>query len=86
VGPWAVGDKRVVGLLLLVTFVLLAAVFVPVLGRTINGARRWIKLGGLTFQPAELMKFTLVVYLSSYISSRGERLRSSGRDSCRCCS
>ena len=68
-------DKRVVGLLLLVTFVLLAAVFVPVLGRTINGARRWIKLGGLTFQPAELMKFTLVVYLSSYISSRGERLR-----------
>jgi cell division protein FtsW len=68
-------DKRVVAFLLAVTLLLLAATFLPVIGRTINGARRWIRLGGQTFQPAELMKFTVVVYLSSYISSKQERLR-----------
>lgn len=65
-------DKRVVLLLLVVTFVLLAATFVPGIGRTVNGARRWIRAGGLTFQPAELMKFTLVVYMSSYLSTKRE--------------
>lgn len=68
-------DKRVVAALLIVTLMLLVAVFIPGVGRTINGARRWIRLGGFTFQPAELMKFTLVVYLSSYISSRADRMR-----------
>jgi len=68
-------NKQVVLLLLIVTLALLIATFLPGVGRTINGARRWIRLGGLTFQPAELMKFTLVVYLSSYISSKGERIR-----------
>jgi len=63
-------DKRVVLLLLVVTFVLLAATFAPGIGRTVNGARRWIRAGGLTFQPAELMKFTLVVYMSSYLSTK----------------
>ncbi len=67
--------KPVVLVLLIVTLALLIATFLPGIGRTINGARRWIKLGGLTFQPAELMKFTLVVYLSSYISGKGERIR-----------
>src|SRR5512139_643321 len=62
--------KPVVAVLLLATFLLLAATFLPGIGRTINGARRWIKLGVLTFQPAELAKLTLVVYLSSYLSSR----------------
>jgi cell division protein FtsW len=68
-------DKRVVVLLLAVTLLLLAATFLPAVGRTVNGARRWIRLGWLTFQPAELMKFTLVVYLSSYISTKRDRLR-----------
>jgi cell division protein FtsW len=69
-------NKQVVLILLLVTLALLIATFLPGIGRTINGARRWIKLGPLTFQPAELMKFTLVVYLSSYISSKSDRLHS----------
>lgn len=71
-------DKRVVGMLLVATLLLLIATFLPGLGRTINGARRWIKVAGLTFQPAELMKFTLVIYLSSYIAGKGQRLRELG--------
>jgi cell division protein FtsW len=68
-------NKRVVAVLLLLSFALLAATFFPGVGRTINGARRWIKAGPLTFQPAELVKFTLVVYLSSYLSGRKELIR-----------
>ncbi len=67
--------KGVVAGLLLLTLALLAATFVPGVGHAINGARRWIKLGGITFQPAELMKLMLVIYVCSYISGRGELLR-----------
>jgi cell division protein FtsW len=68
-------DKRVVAMLLLLSFALLAATFFPGIGRTVNGARRWIKAGSFTFQPAELVKLTLVVYLSSYLSSRKELIK-----------
>jgi cell division protein FtsW len=68
-------NKRVVLVLLVVTLALLIATFVPGIGRTVNGARRWVRLGIVSFQPAELMKFTVVIYLSSYLSSRGERIR-----------
>ncbi len=68
-------DKRVVLALLAVTLALLIATFIPGIGRTINGARRWIRLGGPTFQPAELMKFVLVIYLSSYIATKGDKIR-----------
>ncbi len=68
-------NKQVVAALLLVSFALLAATFFPGIGKTVNGARRWIKAGPLTVQPAELVKFTLVVYLSSYLSSRRELIR-----------
>lgn len=68
-------DKRVVAVLLLLSFALLAATFFPGIGRTVNGARRWINAGPFTFQPAELVKLTLVVYLSSYMSSRRELIR-----------
>jgi len=68
-------DQRVVLGLLVVTIILLAATFVPGIGRTINGARRWIKLGGRTFQPAELAKFVVAVYVSYAIAKKGERIR-----------
>lgn len=68
-------DKRVVGGLLIFTLVLLIATFIPGVGRTVNGARRWIAAGGARFQPAELLKFTLVIYLSSYIATKGTRIR-----------
>ena len=69
------GNRRIVAILLVVTLLLLIAVLIPGVGRTVNGARRWLRFGPLSFQPAELMKFTLVVYLSAYISSKKERIR-----------
>jgi cell division protein FtsW len=64
--------------LLLVAFVLLVAVKVPGIGRSVNGARRWIGAGPLQFQPSELMKLALVLYSAHVLSSgplNAQRLR-----------
>jgi len=53
--------------LLLACFVLLAAVFVPGLGSSVNGAKRWINLGVSKFQVVEAVKVLYIVWLSSYL-------------------
>jgi len=53
--------------LLLLCFVLLLAVFVPGIGKTVNGARRWINLGVSNFQAVEAVKLMYVVWLASYL-------------------
>lgn len=64
--------------LVLIALVLLAAVFAPGLGSEINGARRWLRIGGLGFQPAEFAKFALAAYMSYYIAKKGGRIREFG--------
>ncbi len=54
-------------LLLLGCFALLVVVFVPGLGSTVNGARRWINLGFSKFQTVEAVKVLYIVWLSSYL-------------------
>jgi cell division protein FtsW len=54
-------------LLLVLCFVLLLAVFLPGIGRTINGARRWLNLGITTFQAVEAVKSMYIVWLASYL-------------------
>lgn len=53
-----------------VNLVLLVLVLVPGIGVKALGARRWLTVGSLTVQPAELVKLTLSLYLASYFSSR----------------
>ncbi len=50
---------------------LLAAVFV--VGTSVNGARRWISLGGPMLQPSELMKLGVILVLARYIRFRDDR-------------
>src|SRR3989344_4629308 len=59
--------------LLLISILLLLLVFVPGLGVEIYGARRWLPLGPFTFQPSELAKFSLILYLSAWFSSDSRR-------------
>lgn len=54
--------------------VLLLLPVVPGLGREINGARLWIRLGPLSFQPAELGKIALIVFFAAYLAERRELL------------
>ncbi|MEK7612298.1 MAG: putative peptidoglycan glycosyltransferase FtsW [Patescibacteria group bacterium] len=61
---------------LLISIALLALVFTP-LGVDANNATRWVKLGLITFQPAEILKITLIIYLASWLAnSKSERQRS----------
>lgn len=53
----------------------LIAVFVPGLGFEYGGARRWLQLGSFLFQPSELVKLTFLIYLASWLESRGEMVR-----------
>lgn len=46
---------------------LLALVFIPGIGLTLNGAHRWLLIGGVSFQPVEFFKFSLVVFLSGWM-------------------
>src|SRR5262245_60589832 len=60
--------------ILIVAAVLLVLVLVPPFAQPINGTRRGLRLGLVSFQPAELAKLALVVYLAAYLARRGEGL------------
>ncbi len=49
-------------------------IFVLIGGRHALGARRWIEIGGMSFQPSELMKLSLILMLGAYFSDRRPKL------------
>lgn len=51
----------------------IGAIAVQAFGEEVNGAYRWIQIGGLSFQIAELIKFTLIVWLASFLVERLKR-------------
>jgi cell division protein FtsW (lipid II flippase) len=55
--------------------VLLLLPIVPGIGREINGARLWVRIGPIGFQPSELGKVLVVVFLASYLTQKRELLR-----------
>ena len=57
-----------------VAILLLFLPLAPGIGETINGARLWIHFGALTFQPGELGKIALIVFLAAYLRERREVL------------
>lgn len=64
--------RRFVPLLYFLTLIMLMSVF---FFRPINGAHRWLILPGFSFQPSEVAKFTLVLYLSHYLVKKGDRVK-----------
>jgi cell division protein FtsW len=64
------------GPLLAFSFVCLVAVKLPGLGVTVNGARRWLGAGPLTFQPSEVAKLALVLYAARFLADKPGRIRS----------
>jgi cell division protein FtsW len=58
--------------LFVVSLVLLILVLVPVIGKTVYGARRWISLGFMNFQPSELAKFAVLLYAADYMVRKME--------------
>ena len=64
--------ERIAPKLFLLALVLMVAVLVPGIGVVVNGARRWISLGIMNFQPSELAKFGVLIYAADYMVRRME--------------
>jgi peptidoglycan glycosyltransferase len=62
-----------------VGLVALIAPLLPGIGHTVNGARLWLRIGPLSFQPVEAAKVLLVLFLAAYLSERRELLGMSTR-------
>jgi len=61
--------------LLLLSIFLLMLVLLPGIGISVGGARRWFRMGSLSFQPSELAKFALILYLADFLSRKGYKIK-----------
>jgi cell division protein FtsW len=64
--------EKVAPWLFVASLVLLILVLIPFIGKGVNGARRWISLGIMNFQPSELAKFAVLLYASDYMVRKME--------------
>ncbi len=55
--------------LFLFAFILTCFVFLPEIGLSYNGARRWIEIAGFSFQPSEFLKIAFVIYFAAWLSA-----------------
>ena len=66
--------RTLIPILLLFSAVLMLCTFLPGIGLPIQGARRWIQIFGYTFQPSELGKLVIVLYLAHIFSKKADRI------------
>lgn len=62
--------------LLILSLIMLALLFIPDLSYAFGGARRWLKLGPVSFQPSEILKLTFLMYLAGWLDSRRKEIAS----------
>jgi cell division protein FtsW len=62
--------RKLVPVMLIGSFALCAAVMVPGVGVSVNGATRWLAAGPIQFQPSELLKVALVIYAAHVLAMR----------------
>lgn len=70
--------KKLAPILLLINLALMVMVFLPKIGATFGGATRWLNLGPISFQPAEFLKLTFILYLAAWLSVRTEEVDKRG--------
>ncbi len=74
---WLLGYNKIIyfsPLLLLGCIILLILVFIPQIGQSLNGARRWIGFWGLTLQPSEFTKFIIPIYFIYHVTKDNNSL------------
>ena len=67
--------RRLVYVILGVTLLSLIIVLLPQVGHRVGGARRWLRFGPISIQPAEFAKLALIIYISYSVAKKKERLR-----------
>jgi len=68
--------RKLVYPLLLLSVCLLIVLFVPGVGYKVSGAYRWLRWGGFSFQPSELAKLSLAIYMAYSMARKGEDMES----------
>lgn len=61
--------------LFVLSIFLLILVFVPGVGSKVYGASRWLRLGPFSFQPSEMLKLSIIIYLAAWLESRAEKVK-----------
>jgi len=67
--------RPIIYVLMGISLVSLVLVFVPGIGISANGARRWLRLWPTTFQPSELVKIVMVIFLADYMDKNIQRMK-----------
>ena len=67
--------RRLAYPLLVLALLLLILVLVPGIGVARGGAKRWLSVSGFAFQPAEMAKLSLVLYLAHSLAKKGDKIR-----------
>lgn len=62
--------------IMLMTIFLLLLVLIPHIGRETAGARRWFRVGLINFQPSELAKIAVIIYMADLIARKGMAMKS----------
>ena len=60
-----------------ISLILLAIVFLPSIGFEANGARRWIDFGFFKFQPSEMMKLTMILFMAGFLIRQEKQVTNS---------
>lgn len=69
------GRRKVVMGAIIASAVLLLLVVIPGIGVYINGSRRWLSVGGLSFQPSEFAKYAVVLFMAMSLTTRGKKVQ-----------
>lgn len=68
--------KKYIKPVLVISFVLLILVLIPGIGREIGGARRWFRFSVFSFQPSQIAKLTLILYIADVLSRKQSEIKS----------
>lgn len=62
--------KRLVPWLLLLSLIMLGLLYIPILGKQVNGSTRWLNLGVVSFEVSEMVKWVMILYFAQYLDKQ----------------
>lgn len=66
--------KAIIGPLMVLSFILMVLVLIPGIGRQVGHARRWIRFLGFGFQPSELLKIVMIIWVAFFLERKKDVL------------